>query len=422
MNETRFLKTVTFGGYDKADTDQHIKSLYARISRLESELRVTKFSLEQYRKGTEPEHIFQKALADEREKLSEIQSQNESMSCQIKSLTADNAEKEQEIIKLKYAVAELEHNLSDADMKISSMSGKDDTAVFGAVFASAKKSASEIIENARKKADDLEANSKKLAENIVAEANNKASDIVYEAEVYASEMTAEVDNIQLEKASGSMKSAILEDVNELSGRISKLKQVFEELKNYGDTMIQQTEDMLTETQDTLIKGGVPVFGNSEISVQTEPPEKPVYEPTDYSYDGVQQEINFDEYSYDDEDYDDVPDFEDLEEVDILGDDDDFDLSGLVRSNPVTRKAGINFDSLDKQAEEFMNNKKPSLAEISARADALDGNPSPKKKSGSIDLESLMAQAEALDDSEAKGQKSGGIDLDSLIAQANALDD
>lgn len=423
MNETRFLKTVTFGGYDKADTDKHIKSLYARISRLESELRVTRFSLEQYRKGTEPEQIFQKALADECEKLSEIQSQNESMSCQIQSLTADNAEKEQEIIKLKYSVAELEHNLSDADMKLSSMSEKDDTAVFGAVFASAKKSASEIIESARKKADDLEANSKKLAENIVAEANNKASDIVYEAETYASEMTAEVDSIQIEQASGSMKSAILEDVSELSDKISKLKQVFEELKNYGDTMIQQTEDMLTETQDTLIKGGVPAFGNSEISVQADPPEKPVYEPTDYSYDGVQQETNFDEYSYDDEDYDDVPDFEDLEEVDILGDDDDdFDLSGLVRSNPVTGKSGINFDSLDRQAEEFINNKKPSLAEISAQAEALDSNPSPKKKSGSIDLESLMAQANALDDSATKRQKSGGIDLDSLIAQANALDD
>lgn len=417
MNETRFLKTVTFGGYDKTDTDNLIKSLYERISRLESELRVAKFSLDQYRKGSEPEQVFQTALADEREKLAEAQSQNETLSMQIKAVTADNAEKEQEIVKLKYSVAELEHSLSDADMKLSAMSENDDTAVFGAVFASAKKSATEIIENARKKADDLDANSKKLAENIVAEANNKASDIVYEAELYASEMTAEVDSMNLEKDSDSMKSAILEDFGELSGRVEKLKQVFEELKNYGDSMIQKTESAIAETQNTLIKGGTPSFGSAEDSAPAELPEKPVYEETDYSYDGVQQESNFDEYAYDD--YENVPDFDELEEVDILGDDDDFDLSGLVRSNPVVKKSGVNFDSLDKQAEEFMNVKNSK----SDKKAENDNAPAEKKKSGSINLDELMAQANALDDTPPeKPKKSGSINLDELMAQANALDD
>jgi len=425
MNETRFLKTVTFGGYDKTDTDQHIKSLYARISRLESELRVTKFSLEQYRKDTEPEQILQTALAEEREKLAEAQSQNESMSMQIEALTAENAEKEKEIANLKYSVAELEQNLSDADMKIMSMSEKDDAAVFGAVFAAAKKSASEIVSEAERKSADLDANSKKLAENIIAEANNKAADIVYEAEVYAAEMTAEVDSTQLEKASDNIKSAILEDVSELSGKISKLRQVFEELKNYGDSMIQQTENMLAETQNTLIKGGMPTFSDSETSSSIDLPEKPVYESTDYSYDGAVQETNFDEYDYGD--YENVPDFDELEEVDILSDDDDdFDLSGLVRSNPVTKKSGINFDSLDKQAEEFMNSKKPNLDEISAQAAALDNASSQKKKSGSIGLAELVAQAAALDDDSSEKTnaktKSGGIDLATLAAQAAALDE
>lgn len=396
MNETRFLKTVTFGGYDKTDTDSHIKSLYARIARLESELRVANFSLEQYKKGTEQEQIFQTALAEEREKLIELQAQNNSISEKLKSVIAENAEKEREITNLKYSVAELEQNLSDADIKLSSMSEKEDAAVFGAVFASAKKAASEIITEANKKADDLNANSKKLAENIVAEANNKAADIVYEAEVYAAEMTAEVDSQQLEVVSDNMKAVVLEDVKELSGRISQLRQVFDKLKSYGDDMIQQTETMLTKTQDTIVKGGVPVFRKME-EVQPDLPDKPVYESTDYSYNGAVNNESSDNHDYDDNNYDDVPDFEELEEVDIFGDDDydDFDLSGLVRSTPAG-KGGVNLDALDKQAEEFMSRKKPNLDDIAAQAAALDDTPS-KKSKGGIDLAALAAQAAALDD-------------------------
>ncbi len=392
MNETRFLKTVTFGGYDKADTDRHIKSLYKRISQLESELRTAKFSLKQYRKGTEQEQIFQTALAEEREKLAEIQSDNKALSLQIDSLTAENKEKEQEIINLRYSMAELEHNLSDADIKLSSMSEKDDASVFGAVFASAKKSASEIIEDAKKKAQELENNSKKLAESIVEEANKTASEIVEEAEEYAEEMTAEVDSIQLEQSANGMKSAIIEDVSELSDRISMLKQVFEELQDYGSKMIQKTEDIITETQNTLIKGNTPVIENQKTTVQQ---EKTVNKQTDYSYEDIQQKNNFDEYEYDESE--DVPDFNELEEVDMLDDDDDFNLSGLVRNNPFTKKAGINLKSLDKQAEEFMNSKKPSLAEISAQAEELVNSEPKKQKSGGIDIATLMAQANALED-------------------------
>lgn len=392
MNETRFLRTVTFGGYDKIDTDQHIKYLYERISRLESELRVTKFSLDQYKKGTEQEQIFQAAISEEREKLVEAQAQNNTLSEKLKSVIAENEEKEHEITNLKYSVAELEQNLSDADIKLSAMSEKDDAAVFGAVFAAAKKAASEIINEANKKADNIDADSKKLAENIIAEANNKAADIVYEAEVYAAEMTAEADNEQLEIVSGNMKAVVLEDVMELSNRISQLRQVFDKLKIYGDDMIQQTETMLTKTQDTLIKGGVPVFRNME-EIQPELPEKPVYESTDYSYNGTNELP--DNHDNDDSDYDDVPDFEELEEVDILDDDDDFDLSGLVRSTP-TGKGGVNLDALDKQAEEFMSRKKPNLDEIAAQAAALDNTP-PQKTKGGIDLAALAAQAAALDD-------------------------
>lgn len=422
MNETRFLKTVTFGGYDKNDVDERLKSLYSRIAGLESELRVAQLSLEQYRNGTEQEKIHETVLAEERAELAKIQAENKSLSEKIKSVMADNEAREKEINTLKYSVAELEQNLADADMKLASMSEKDDAAVFGAVFASAKKSASEIIDNAKKKADDLDANSKKLAENIVAEANNKAADIVYEAEVYAAEMTAEVSGEQLEAVSGNMKSVLLEDVSELTGKMAQFRKVFEELKNFGSNILEKSENMLAETQNTLTKGGVPVFRNIE-NIQPELPEKPVYESTDYSYNGAASENSFDNYDYDD--YEDVPDFDDLEEVDIVGDDDDdFDLSGLVRKTPAS-KGGVNLDALTRQAEEFMVKKKPNLNEIAAQAAALDDAPPKKPKSGSIDLAEIAAQAAALDDAPTKKPekpKSGGLDLAALAAQAAALDD
>lgn len=416
MAETRFLKTVTFGGYDKEDVEKHLLALYSRISELESELRETKLFLEKYKAGTETEKIYESALEEERKRLAECQAEKRSADEKIQMLTADNEEKEKEITSLKYSVAELEQTLSDSDIKLSSMSEKDDAAVFGAVFATAKKSASTIIDEAKKKAETLDANSKKLAENIVAEANNKAAEIVYEAETYAAEMTAEVNNEseQLKHASVNMKALILEDVIRLSEKMSEMKDIFE-----------KSEKILSDTRNTIEKDGVPVFCIPK-KFTPDLPEKPVYEKTDYSYNKETAEKVHDEY----DEYAEVPDFDELEEVDIFGDDDDdFDLSGLARptQNTASNKGGINLDALTRQAEEFVamskKTKKESIGldELAKQAAALDDVPQ-KKNNKSIDLEELARQAAALDDVPAKKKNSGSIDLEELARQAAALDD
>lgn len=410
MAETGFLKTVTFGGYDKNDVEKHISSLYSRIFELENELRDTKLSLEQYKAGTEAEKIHESVLAEERKRLAECQAENKSVCNKIQSLTAEIEEKDNEITTLKYSVAELEQNLSDADVKLSSMSEKDDSAVFGAVFAAAKKSASAIIDEAKKKADDLDANSKKLAENIIAEANNKAADIVYDAETYAAEMTAEINNQseQLKHADSNMKALILEDVIKISEKMSEMKEFFE-----------KSEKVLSDTRSTIEKDGVPVFCVPE-KFTPELPEKPVYEQTDYSYNEKSSETESNKY----DEYANVPDFDELEEVDIFGDDDDdFDLSGLARptQNKASHKGGIDLDALTKQAEEFVamskKNKKDSvsLEELAKQASALGDTPKKKK---SIDLDELAKQASSLDDTP---KKKKGIDLDELARQAASLD-
>lgn len=433
MNETKFIKTVIFGGYDKTDTDDHIKNLYSRISALESELKIAENALEKYNSGKAPELIRDSLISEIRDELAECKAENKSLAEKLKSAMAENKNQENEINTLKYSIAELEHNLSDADMKLLSMSQKDDTAVFGAVFATAKKSASEIIENAQKQAKDIEEDSKKLAENIVAEANNKAADIVYEAEVYAAEMTAEVSDEKMEAVSGNIKAMLLEDVNSLSVCMENFRKSFSELLSEGNNILEKSGNMLSETRNTLIQGGMPVFQNIEIEADL--PEKPVYEKTDYSYistsaekkqetdtnnadydeddyqDNYSDNNNFDSYDYD---YDeDAPNFEELDAVDILDDEDDFDLSGLVR-NASSGGGGVNFKALDRQAEEFMGKKKS------------ESNDAPDKKanSGSINLAELVTQANALNDDAPPPKKanSGVIDLTALAEQAAALDD
>ena len=98
MAETRFLKTVTFGGYDKEDVEKRISSLCSRIFELENELRETKLCLEKYRTGTDAEKIHESVLAEERKRLAECQAENKSVCEKIQSLTADNEEKEKEIM------------------------------------------------------------------------------------------------------------------------------------------------------------------------------------------------------------------------------------------------------------------------------------------------------------------------------------
>ncbi|MDE6424978.1 MAG: hypothetical protein K2K89_02420 [Ruminococcus sp.] len=446
MNETRFIKSAVFGGYDKANTDEHIKALHARIAALETELKTALFSLEKFTEDT-PNNIIKDAVITEiREELSASDAENKNLSYKVQTLTAENQELKKQITDLKYSIAELEQNLSDADMKLLSMSQKDDTAVFGAVFASAKKSANEIIETAQKKAENLKADSEKLAENIVAEANNQAADIVYEAEVYAAEMTAEVSEENLEAIPENVKALTLSNVEALSDCMNNFRKSFTELLSAGNKILEKSGNILNETRNTIIQGGVPVFRNIEIDIDL--PEKPAYEPTDYSYTAtekipetvqevqktevpekpapkpdpvaeyynnqdytVQNSNNFDSYDYD-YDYDEnSPDFEDIDRPD--GTDDD-DLSGLVRNIP-RGNGGVNFRALDRQAEEFMGIKK-----------AENNSPEKPEKSGGVNLADLAAQAQALENNDTppppKKKSSGGIDLAALAAQAAALDD
>lgn len=284
MAETRFIKTVTFGGYDKNDVDKKLEYLYGQVYDLKNELRETKLMLNKLREGTSEEAAHDSVLANERAKLTEMQVKNEAMSERLKSAEEDNKNKEKELSELRASNKELSDALADANTKLTAASGGGDAAMFGVVFAEAQKSANMIVTTAKQQAEDLENDSKKLAENTVAEANNRAAKIVYEAEKNAAVIMADAENnsAKMDAASDNMKATMLSEVGKIGLEVSKLKKLLEEFQTTGIGMLEQSEKMISDTKADLTAGGVPVFKDPELR-EPKLPDEPAYTETDNTY-------------------------------------------------------------------------------------------------------------------------------------------
>ena len=283
MAETRFIKTVVFGGYDKADVDKKLEFLYTQYYDMKNSLREAKLMLNKYKEGAGEEAVMESVLANERAKLTEFQVKNEAMSESLKSIDDDNKNKEKEIAELKAKLQETEEQLKDANSKLAASSGND-AAMLGVVFAEAQKSANMIIQTAQKQANDMEADSKKLAENTVTDANNKAMKIIYEAEVNAAKITADAENASanMQAASGNLKASMLADVNRLSADMANLKKLLAQFQTDGMSVLDESEKLLSSTKAELTAGGVPVFKEPS-AVEAKMPAVPEYAAVDNTY-------------------------------------------------------------------------------------------------------------------------------------------
>lgn len=284
MAESRFIKTVAFGGYDKSDVDNKLNYLYTQVYDLKNELRVAKLMNAKLRDGADEETAEKSVLANESIKLTELQVKNQALNEKLKTAESDNKAKEDELVTLRARVKELEEQLSETSTKLAAASGGEESAMFGVVFAEAQKSANMIVATAKQNADNLEADAKKLAENMVADANNKASKIVYEAEKNAAQIEADAKNdaANMSAASENMKAVMLGDVTKLGDEIARLKSVLVEFEKNSIESIEQTEKLITDTKTELTAGGVPVFKEPEL-VEAELPEEPEYDEIDDSY-------------------------------------------------------------------------------------------------------------------------------------------
>ena len=291
MAESRFIKTVVFGGYDKADVDKRLEYLYTQYYDMKNELRETKLMLAKLRDGSDEAAAHDSVLANERAKLTEFQVKNETISEKLKSTDEDNKNKDKEIADLKERLKIAEDALADANTQLQAANGAGDAAMLGVVFAEAQKSANMIISTAKKQAEDLENDSNKLAANTVAEANNKAAKIVYDAEVRAAKLTADAENksSEMEVASGNMKATMLNEVTKIGNEVAKLKKLFDDLSSTAGKMTDDAQALIDDTKSELTAGGVPTFSEPD-KVEAKLPEAPVYEEVDNTFaTGVSEE-------------------------------------------------------------------------------------------------------------------------------------
>lgn len=287
MSESRFIKTVSFGGYDKADVEKKLESMYSQVFDLKNELRETKLLIEEYRKGTSEEKAQEAVLSGERAKLTSVQVQKESLSDKLKIADDDIKAKDKEIEKLKSENDDLKKKLEDAESKLKMLEAGGDAASLGSVFIEAQKAADMVKAASKADADKMESDAKKVVQNMIDDANNKASVIVYEAEKKAAEIEADSVNKaeQMKAASGNLRATVLSDVENFMDQMSKIRAVFENFEDLGITKVQESEKLLERAKKKLTEGGVPVFTDPK-KVEPDLPAKPELKPVDHDISGA----------------------------------------------------------------------------------------------------------------------------------------
>lgn len=284
MAETRFIRTVVFGGYDKGDVDKKLDYIYNLFFDSKNKLREAKLLLDKMKTGANEQDALDSVLAAERAKLTELQSKNENLIEKSRSLGNELSLKEQEIQALKAKLEETTAKLTEAEAKLASEGGANSGAMLNVVFQQAQTSANLILTTAQQQASNLEADSKKLADNTITDANNKAKIIIFEAESKAAEITATAEKkaAAIDVASGNIKAAVLNDVEKMSIELAKFKDIFEKFENAGSEMISQSQDLLNGAVVNLTTGGIPVFKEPE-DFEVEMSERPVLDDIDDTY-------------------------------------------------------------------------------------------------------------------------------------------
>ncbi|MBR3268801.1 MAG: plectin [Oscillospiraceae bacterium] len=290
MSESRFLKTVLFGGYERTAVEKRFEYLTAQLFSLKNELRENKLMLAEMRKGTDAETAAEGILAAERAKLTQVQVQHESVSKKVKVYEEDLRARDEEIEKLKAQAAQMQEELEEKNRKLIAYESENDAAALSAVFIEAQKSAKLLVDNARQEAETLEQNSKKLADNVIADANNTAKKIIYDAEVQCAETLADAENrsVEMETASVNLRASVLADVEQLSSQVANLQKLLNEFQQTGLASLDESAEMLSEAEGKLKSGGVPVFRAPE-TVLPKFPEEPEYEEVSHDYDSKPDE-------------------------------------------------------------------------------------------------------------------------------------
>ena len=277
MAENGFLKTVNFGGFDKKDVLAYVDQLNTKIYTLENELEEKKALLENSRGNMEDKEKYEKLLESDKAKITELQTNNESLKNQLSNAEAEAAEKDKEIAELKKKIGDMENELIEAKNAAAAASPAESSAMdLTNVFMEAQRTATTIVTTAKENARKMDEDAKKLANQVVDDANSKASTIVKtadekatksltDAEDKSSKMMSDAEGktSEMRRAADNMKAVVLAEIGEIEGQVKSIKEMLDMIskQSLSDSIakINETAGLLTKTQDTLKKDGIPEF-------------------------------------------------------------------------------------------------------------------------------------------------------------------
>lgn len=262
MDGTGFLKTVNFGGFDKKDVLAYVDQLNTKIYTLENELEEKKALLENSGGNMEDKEKYEQLLASDKAKITELQTSNDSLKNQLKNCEDESAEKDKEIEELKKKLADMENELVEAKNKAAAASSAENSAMdLTNVFVEAQRTASTIVTQAKENARKMDEDAKKLANQVVDDANSKASTIVKSADEKASKILTDAEDrsAEMRTAADNMKAVVLSEIADIESNVTQLKGILDSLTKDSLAKVNETADLLTKTQDTLKKNGIPQF-------------------------------------------------------------------------------------------------------------------------------------------------------------------
>ncbi|MCI7232431.1 MAG: hypothetical protein MR546_00740 [Oscillospiraceae bacterium] len=277
MAENGFLKTVNFGGFDKKDVLAYVDQLNTKIYTLENELEEKKALLENSGGNMEDKEKYEKLLESDKAKITELQTSNESLKNQLSNAEAEAAEKDKEIAELKKKIGDMENELIEAKNAAAAASPAESSAMdLTNVFMEAQRTATTIVTTAKENARKMDEDAKKLANQVVDDANSKASTIVKTADEKAAKILTDAEDksskmmsdaegktTEMRRAADNMKAVVLAEIGEIEGQVNSIKEMLDMIskQSLSDSIakINETAGLLTKTQDTLKKDGIPEF-------------------------------------------------------------------------------------------------------------------------------------------------------------------
>jgi cell division septum initiation protein DivIVA len=258
MENSGFLKTVNFGGFDKKDVLAYVDSLNTKIYSLEAELQEAKANGGSGSNNAELDAL----LAKERAAASEFKAKVDTLNLTIQSNEEVIKSKDEEIAKLKAEIDELNDKLANAPKDNFEASAAD----ISNVFIEAQKSANAVVAQARENAKKMEADSKALAEEVINDANTKAARIIYDAE-RESEGVKAIANQTKAQVKGDI-DRLLENFNNLNATIANFTKE-------STTAIEAAKATIDDAQKNIAAG---TFTSAVKSYSSVPKEAPAKEP------------------------------------------------------------------------------------------------------------------------------------------------